>query len=207
MAVLLDVIVGPDTEDTATARSKGHIAQSYQAFLKKDGLKGARLGVLRQAFNPKVADPLIIEHFEKTIAEYDYRPEHIEYISGYRKQEELRAKVAALINASAREVALLQNATMGSNLIAHGLDTVARITGPERLVIAVGAGDGESKEENESYGLGFGSVEDRLAMLRETVDTLRDRGYPVWIGGTDPAVREMAAAHADGWNRWGGPLD
>ena len=59
---------------------------------------------------------------EQTIAEYDYRPEHTEYISGYRKQEELRTKVAALINASAREVALLQNATMGSNLIAQGLD-------------------------------------------------------------------------------------
>lgn len=79
--------------------------------------------------------------------------------------------------------------------------------GPERVAIAVGAGDGESREENESFGLGFGSIEDRLAMLRATVDTLRDRGYPVWIGGTDPAVREMAAAHADGWNRWGGPAD
>ena len=77
--------------------------------------------------------------------------------------------------------------------LAHGLDTVARIAGPERLAIAVGAGDGESREENESFGLGFGSIEDRLAMLRDTVDTLRDRGYPVWIGGTDPAVREMAA--------------
>jgi len=91
--------------------------------------------------------------------------------------------------------------------LAHGLDTVARIVGPERLAIAVGAGDGESREENESFGLGFGSLEDRLSMLRDTVDTLRDRGYPVWIGGTDPAVREMAAAHADGWNRWGPPLD
>ncbi|MFN8025079.1 MAG: LLM class flavin-dependent oxidoreductase [Acidimicrobiia bacterium] len=91
--------------------------------------------------------------------------------------------------------------------LANGFDTVARIVGPDRLAIAVGAGDGESKEENESFGLGFGSIEDRLAMLRETVDTVRDRGYPVWIGGTDPAVREMAAAHADGWNRWGGPLD
>ena len=34
----------------------------------------------------------------------------------------------------------------------------------------------------------------------------RDRGYPVWVGGHDPAVREVAAAHADGWNKWGGSL-
>ncbi len=35
----------------------------------------------------------------------------------------------------------------------------------------------------------------------------RDRGYPVWVGGTDPPVREVAAAHADGWNCWGGDVD
>ena len=48
---------------------------------------------------------------------------------------------------------------------------------------------------------------DRVAALRDAVDAVRDRGYPVWIGGTDPAVREVAAAHADGWNRWGGGLE
>ena len=26
----------------------------------------------------------------------------------------------------------------------------------------------------------------------------------MWIGGKHPAVREIAAAEADGWNRWGG---
>ena len=46
-----------------------------------------------------------------------------------------------------------------------------------------------------------------MAALRDAVDAIRDRGYPVWIGGTDPAVREVAAAHADGWNRWGGGLN
>jgi alkanesulfonate monooxygenase SsuD/methylene tetrahydromethanopterin reductase-like flavin-dependent oxidoreductase (luciferase family) len=88
-----------------------------------------------------------------------------------------------------------------------GIDTVARIAGAERVVVAVGAGDGESREENETFGLGFGTLDDRLAMLRETVEVMRDRGYPVWVGGTDPRVRALAAAHADGWNRWGPPLD
>src|SRR5256886_2024806 len=69
MAILLDVIVGADPEDAATARSAGHIPPTYTAFLKRDGLHGVRLGVLRQTFTAKVADPLIIEHFEKTIAE------------------------------------------------------------------------------------------------------------------------------------------
>jgi len=43
--------------------------------------------------------------------------------------------------------------------------------------------------------------------LRDAVDATRDRGYPVWIGGSDPAVREVAAAHADGWNRWGSGVE
>jgi Asp-tRNA(Asn)/Glu-tRNA(Gln) amidotransferase A subunit family amidase len=69
MTTLLDVIVGPDPEDAATARSAGHIAKSYSSVLRKDGLKGARLGVLRQVFNDKVADPRIIARFDRTIAE------------------------------------------------------------------------------------------------------------------------------------------
>jgi selenocysteine lyase/cysteine desulfurase len=63
-----------------------------------------------------------MREIERTIAQYDYRPEHPEYIAGYRKQEELRAKVASLLNVSGREIALLQNATMGSSFIAAGLD-------------------------------------------------------------------------------------
>src|SRR6266545_5080597 len=63
-----------------------------------------------------------LRKIEQTIAQYDYRPEHPEYIAGYRKQEELRAKVAPLLGANAREIALVQNATMGTNFIANGLD-------------------------------------------------------------------------------------
>ncbi len=69
MAILLDVIAGADPADAATARSKGHIPPSYAALLKPDALKGVRLGVLRQVFNAKVADPRVIAHFEQTIAE------------------------------------------------------------------------------------------------------------------------------------------
>ncbi len=87
--------------------------------------------------------------------------------------------------------------------LASGFDTVARIAGPDRLFVGIGAGDGESREENEAFGLDFGTTAERVAALRAAVEATRDRGYPVWVGGTDPAVREVAAAHADGWNRWG----
>ena len=69
MAILLDVIAGPDPEDVVTAAAQGHIPLTYTSALKKDALKGSRLGVLRQMFNPEVTDARIIAHFQNTIAE------------------------------------------------------------------------------------------------------------------------------------------
>jgi isopenicillin-N epimerase len=63
-----------------------------------------------------------MKDMEKTIAHYDYRGEHTEYIAGYRPQVELRKKAGGILNAGAEEMALLQNATMGINFIANGLD-------------------------------------------------------------------------------------
>ncbi len=59
---------------------------------------------------------------EKTIAQYDYRAEHTEYIVGYRAQEDLRKKAGGILNASEGEIALVQNATMAVNFIANGLE-------------------------------------------------------------------------------------
>jgi isopenicillin-N epimerase len=59
---------------------------------------------------------------EKTIAQYDYRAEHTEYIVGYRAQEDLRKKAGGILNAAGGEIALVQNATMAINFIANGLE-------------------------------------------------------------------------------------
>jgi amidase len=49
LATLLDVMVGYDPEDPITARGVGHIPASFTKFLHKDGLQGARLGILRES--------------------------------------------------------------------------------------------------------------------------------------------------------------
>jgi amidase len=49
LATLLDVMVGYDPEDPITARGVGHIPDTFTKFLNKDGLKGARLGILRES--------------------------------------------------------------------------------------------------------------------------------------------------------------
>lgn len=49
LAILLDSMVGYDTEDPLTAAAYGSIPKTYTAFLENNGLKGARLGILREA--------------------------------------------------------------------------------------------------------------------------------------------------------------
>ena len=50
-AILLGVMAGADQEDEATKNNQRTNFTDYTKFLEKDGLKGARIGVLRQYFN------------------------------------------------------------------------------------------------------------------------------------------------------------
>ena len=49
-ARLLDVMAGVDPEDPVTAAGVGHQPPTYTAFLDRNGLRGARIGVLREYF-------------------------------------------------------------------------------------------------------------------------------------------------------------
>jgi alkanesulfonate monooxygenase SsuD/methylene tetrahydromethanopterin reductase-like flavin-dependent oxidoreductase (luciferase family) len=82
------------------------------------------------------------------------------------------------------------------------VSTVSRLA-PGRVVIGVGAGDSESREENETFGLGFDSMDARVDELERTTRAARDRGARVWVGGLARTVRGVAAREADGWNAWG----
>jgi amidase len=53
---VLQVIAGDDPSDPVTTSSRGHVNPDYAAALKKDGLKGARLGVLHQAYDTPTLD-------------------------------------------------------------------------------------------------------------------------------------------------------
>lgn len=50
-AALLSVMAGADPRDEATAASTSHVSADYTAFCDRDGLRGARIGVVRQLFN------------------------------------------------------------------------------------------------------------------------------------------------------------
>ena len=55
-ALVLDVIAGYDPSDPITAYAVGEIPASYRPFLRRDGLKGMRLGVIREPMDART-DP------------------------------------------------------------------------------------------------------------------------------------------------------
>jgi amidase len=70
----LDIMVGYDPEDPITARGVGHIPDTFTKFLNKDGLKGARLGILRESIGlnaePDSGDfKKVTEIFDRAIGE------------------------------------------------------------------------------------------------------------------------------------------
>ena len=74
LAILLDAMVGYDPEDPLTSRGIGHVPDSYTTFLDKNGLKGARIGIVREPMGLN-SDPdsedfkKITEVFDKAVGE------------------------------------------------------------------------------------------------------------------------------------------
>lgn len=57
-----------------------------------------------------------------TLAHWDYRPDKPDWFTGYQPFEEVREPLARLIGCAVDELALVQNATMGMNFIANGIE-------------------------------------------------------------------------------------
>ena len=64
---VFQVIVGEDPDDPATARSHGRTPPDYRRSLDRNGLKGARIGILRQAYERANADAEVVAVFMKAV--------------------------------------------------------------------------------------------------------------------------------------------
>jgi Asp-tRNA(Asn)/Glu-tRNA(Gln) amidotransferase A subunit family amidase len=74
LAKLLDVMVGYDPEDPVTARGVGNVPASFTQFLDQNGLKGARIGILRESmgYDAEPGSPdfnKVTEVFDKAVAD------------------------------------------------------------------------------------------------------------------------------------------
>ncbi|WP_461134439.1 amidase [Spirosoma lituiforme] len=65
---LLDVTAGYDPNDPITKNSLGKMPKSYTQFLRKDGLKGTRIGVMRQLVDKNI-HPEVKQLFDKALAD------------------------------------------------------------------------------------------------------------------------------------------
>ena len=64
---VFQAIVGSDPADPVTSTASSHLPQNYAASLVADGLKGARIGVLRQAYERPTTDSEIVEVFMRAV--------------------------------------------------------------------------------------------------------------------------------------------
>jgi Asp-tRNA(Asn)/Glu-tRNA(Gln) amidotransferase A subunit family amidase len=66
-ARVFQVIAGEDPDDPVTAAARTHPPQDYLAALNRDGLRGATIGVLRQAYERPSADPEVVAIFMRAV--------------------------------------------------------------------------------------------------------------------------------------------
>jgi len=60
---VFQVIVGDDPDDPVTSAAPAHLPQNYAASLDRNGLHGATIGILRQAYERESTDPEIVAIF------------------------------------------------------------------------------------------------------------------------------------------------
>jgi alkanesulfonate monooxygenase SsuD/methylene tetrahydromethanopterin reductase-like flavin-dependent oxidoreductase (luciferase family) len=88
-------------------------------------------------------------------------------------------------------------------VLAHNLETLLRMVGPDRLIAGLGAGDRLSKAENEAVDVPFGPAAERLERLVDVCRRTRALGITTWAGGLSDQVHAIAVAEADALNLWG----
>jgi len=69
VAALLDATVGYDPADPSTEAGRGKIPRSYTAFLMRDALKGARIGIVRELFGTVAEDREVADVVQRGLDE------------------------------------------------------------------------------------------------------------------------------------------
>ena len=66
---IFQIVAGEDAADTVTARSRGHRMPDYTTSLDRAALRGARIGVLRQAYERPGTDSQVVRVFTAALAD------------------------------------------------------------------------------------------------------------------------------------------
>ena len=120
LARVVPFVPPPQGDDAAV------FAEARKHFLIPAGFAYCNTGTLG-ASPREVVDALTqgIRRIETELANWPYEQADGEPLTGYQKLEDVRTLAAKFVNASLPEIALTQNATMGMNFLANGLDLTA----------------------------------------------------------------------------------
>lgn len=68
-AAVLQVVAGEDPDDPVTAAARDHATPDYRASLDVNGLRGARIAILRQAYESPTTDSEVVTVFTRAVAD------------------------------------------------------------------------------------------------------------------------------------------
>ena len=187
-AAVFQSIVGEDPEDPMTARSLGRAIPKYANALKKDGLKGARIGVLHQAFERANApvDADILKVFAQALA--DLRAAGAEIVDDVRVELPPRVQGAGPCRGFKYDINDYL-AARGQKAPVHSLEEImaspavasfpatVRQRAQQALAGAIGQGpDSDACRADAAYRTAYG------AAVTKTMDDLKldAMAYPTW---------------------------
>ena len=198
-AAVLQVIAGPDPADPVTAASAGRIPASYAASLEPTGLRGARIGILREAYERSTTDPEVVALFERAL-------------------EDMRRQGATIIDSIAIDTTWRTSNRAGSCnrmksdldnwLASHGGRTPVRsleeIIASERFHPSIAQRLRAAQASNDDPREAPGCIARRAAgaALGEAVTQAMDRhqldalAYPTWSNPPRP-IGDLRTPHGD----------
>ena len=114
-------IVGQDPEDPVTARSRGRRIPEYRRSLDANGLRRARLGILRQAYERQTTDEEVVRVFTKALD--DMRAAGAEIVDGVKIDDVPRPQGAGACRGFKYDINEYL-ATRGAKAPVHSLDEI-----------------------------------------------------------------------------------
>jgi amidase len=195
---VFQVIVGEDPDDAMTALGRGRAIPTYSASLVRDGLKGARVGILRQAYERQTTDEEVVRIFVKA-------------------QDDMKAAGATIVDAIVIETVRRQTGVgmcrgfkydideylrvRGARAPVHSLDeivasgkfheSVARRLQQAQTSTPLGP-DSDACRADAEYRAAFGAALTR-AMDEHTLDAFI---YPTWSNPPRP-IGDLTSPHGD----------
>jgi amidase len=67
VTAVFQVVAGEDPNDAATAAARGRQTPNYAQALRRDALRGMRIGILRQAYERDSTDPEVVQVFMRAV--------------------------------------------------------------------------------------------------------------------------------------------